>query len=64
MAPGGSKQCVCDGARDGSAGRVVLFRSTLLHQVCPSTTRPRRAITVWFFCPQAETAGASADTTA
>lgn len=36
------------------AGRVVLFRSTLLHQVCPSTRRDRRAVTVWFYCPQGE----------
>lgn len=36
------------------AGRVVLFRSTLLHQVCPSTRRDRRAVTVWFYCPQEE----------
>mmetsp|Transcript_5513 Transcript_5513/g.13948 ORF Transcript_5513/g.13948 Transcript_5513/m.13948 type:complete len:357 (-) Transcript_5513:383-1453(-) len=34
------------------AGRVVLFRSTLLHQVCPSSSRPRRAIAAWFYAPQ------------
>lgn len=34
------------------AGRLVLFRSTLLHQVCPSKSRARRAIAVWFYTPQ------------
>jgi hypothetical protein len=34
------------------AGRMVIFRSTLLHQVCPSLSRRRRAITVWVYSPQ------------
>lgn len=34
------------------AGRMVIFRSTQLHQVCPSSSRRRRAITVWVYSPQ------------
>mmetsp|Transcript_516 Transcript_516/g.721 ORF Transcript_516/g.721 Transcript_516/m.721 type:complete len:326 (+) Transcript_516:97-1074(+) len=33
-------------------GRVVLFRSTMLHEVAPSKRRRRRAVTQWFQCPQ------------
>lgn len=33
------------------SGRIVIFRSTLLHEVVPSKTRARRAITQWFFAP-------------
>ena len=35
-------------------GRVVFFRSSLAHEVCPSVLRPRRAITQWFFAPYNE----------
>jgi len=34
-------------------GRVVVFRSALLHEVLPSKDRQRRAITQWFFAPTA-----------
>lgn len=33
-------------------GRVVIFRSTLLHEVLPTKSRKRRAITQWFYSPQ------------
>lgn len=33
-------------------GRIVIFRSTELHQVTASTSKRRRAITMWIYAPQ------------
>ena len=38
------------------AGRVVIFRSTLLHEVRGTLRRPRRAITQWFYAPYVSSA--------